>query len=410
VSRRLRRRLGTVALLLLLALVASRAGAADDLEAAAFLEVRKTAVGHAGRLIVELTNHGTASLGPLALTVTPGGKTDVTGIIPAGATVDRAIEIPAAAPGVFNVRVRIGEAGRRRAELDAGSFEVVEPPGALRDLIPIVASVIALLGTLATLVVTSVMQLKVLRATREQKAAESVAQIVLAMAREYYGTVSGAISALATAVRRLEDDPAPDEREHLLVRSFFFFGTLLYKDNEFAFSHNVMFLPDLWAEEDVRNLVDDVLRLVPLTRAQEAVVHKAFSDVAAVQRGGVEAATVKVRARNLYDFEALIRDRTHNVREEQRQIQAVFDAVRARFEEPEVVQGIKDVDDAMRAIMEYEFTEMFGDFYGRTTPNRRRPASLPRFDEIVGPGRWAELRRTLDRLDHRRKPGPPGAE
>jgi hypothetical protein len=86
-------------------------------------------------------------------------------------------------------------------------------------------------------------------------------------------------------MRRLDKAPTADEREHLLARCFFFFGTLLDKDNEFAFKHNLVFLPALWAEEEVRQLVDDVLGMVQLTPLDEATVHKCFSDVAAHARG-----------------------------------------------------------------------------------------------------------------------------
>jgi len=217
--------------------------------------------------------------------------------------------------------------------------------------------------------------------------------------------VAGAVSALAEAARRLRQATG-EEREHLLVRCFFFYGTLLYKDNEFAFGQSLLFLPDLWAEADLRQLVDDVLDTVTLTRAQEAVVHKCFSDVALMGgRGDASRATFQVR--NLYEFETLLRDRGPYPRRELRQIQDIFDAVKNRFGEEEFVRAILDVERAMKAIMEYEFTTIYSDFYRPPdrpyAGSRDRPAELGDFDAIVGSPSWIETVEILARLDGQRR-------
>ncbi len=172
-----------------------------------------------------------------------------------------------------------------------------------------------------TLVATLLIQARTLRATREQKSAESVAQIILATGREYYGTMSGALLRLAEAAKRLDATPSPAERDHLLVRCFFFFGTFLYKENEFTFSANIIFLPDLWAEGAVRRMIDAVLTLVPLDQPQEAILHKCFSDIALLQRDPSARKHVAVGARNLFELETLLNERALTVRAEHRQLQ-----------------------------------------------------------------------------------------
>jgi hypothetical protein len=340
------------------------------------------------------------------------------------------LEIVPRRPGRFNVRARIVVAGRAIPSIEAGGLEVVGDAGVFtpyRDVVPVIAAVFtslgALAGTLVTLFLTLRKQGEILAETRRQKAADAVAQIVLHVVREYYGAIGGATSALAIAVRRLRGETTPEERQHLLVRAFFFFGTVLHKDNEFAFSQGLLFLPDLWAEADMRRMIDELLELVPLTHAQEAVVHKCFSDVARAQRTN-EATQGTIKARNLYEVEKLLVDRVGHTGEDHRRVQEVFDAVKERFADPDVIEGIDDIDRAMHALMEFEFTIMFSDFYrrdgaseghasggrvrrarGAAAPRatrRDRPDDSPAFDEIVRDPTWRATREILERIEERR--------
>jgi len=198
--------------------------------------------------------------------------------IPAGGVLRREFEIQANQPGIFTVGVTVTVAGHSGSRIEAGALEVIEAPGrfaSYKDALPLVVALIALVGSLFTGIVTILNQRKILEETRRQKAAESVSQLILQTARDYYGAISWAIGGLASSARRLKD-ATTEEREHLLARCFFFFGTVLHKDNEFSFSQGVLYLPDLWAESDMRRMIDSVIDLVPLTQSQEAVVHKCF--------------------------------------------------------------------------------------------------------------------------------------
>jgi hypothetical protein len=170
-------------------------------------------------------------------------------------------------------------------------------------------------------------------------------------------------------------------------------------------------------------MIDEVLDLVPLTQAQEAVIHKCFSDVAVLQRGG-DASAVTLKARNLYELERLLLDRFTNLREDHRRVQEVFNEVKDRFADPEAARLVREIERAMRGLMEYEFTIMFADFYRGRQPKgpwrarirmwreaRRnvstasrgdRPKTLPTFDDIVGTPSWQETRGILEQLEARR--------
>jgi hypothetical protein len=400
----------TASVVLNLVSAAGTAVAADGLRGSAMLQARKIVAGSPTQLTVQVANPGPTEVKDIEILVTPrwSAAIDRAGSIPAGATLTRDVEIRPESIGVFNIRAQVRQAGRPLLSLEAGALEVVEASSRLapyRDLVPIGASTVVLLGTLLTLWGTFRTQQRVLEETRRQRAKEALAQMILQVSRDYYGTVAGAVSALAEAARRLQS-ATEEEREHLRVRCFFFYGTLLYKDNEFAFGQSLLFLPDLWAEADLRQLVDDVLDAVTMTRAQEAVVHKCFSDVALM---GDRADTPRVtfQVRNLYEFETLLRDRGPYPRRELRQIQDVFDAVKTRFGEEEFVRSILDVERAMKAIMEYEFTTIYSDFYRPPdrpyAGSRDRPADLGDFDAIVGSPSWTETMEILARLDGQRR-------
>jgi len=216
--------------------------------------------------------------------------------------------------------------------------------------------------------------------------------------------MSGALLRLAEAARRLDATPSPAERDHLLVRCCcFFFGTFLYKGNEFTFSANIIFLPDLWAEGAVRRMIDAVLAPVPLDQPQEAILHKCFSDIALLQRDPSARKHVAVGARKLFELETLLNDRALTIRAEHRQLQEVYDAVRDRFLACDFIDGVQKINHAMKAIMEHEFTVMFQDFYKHEKGRRRRPTTLQEFDEIVRDPTWTEVRAILDEVDNSQK-------
>jgi len=256
----------------------------------AWIDAKRTFVGETTSLWIRVANDSEAPIGPLQISVTPPGvvrQPNIRFLIPPRRSVLQNVAVLSRQEGTFTIRVALSLDGQHAEPIEAGTLEIVERPsvfGRYPGLIPVIASAVTLLGTLVTLVATLIIQGRTLRATREQKSAESVAQIILATGREYYGTMSGALLRLAEAARRLDATPSPAERDHLLVRCFFFFGTFLYKENEFTFSANIIFLPDLWAEGAVRRMIDAVLALVPLDQPQEAILHKCFSDIALLQR------------------------------------------------------------------------------------------------------------------------------
>jgi hypothetical protein len=394
------------------------APAADDVVILASLDAKRIALGESVQLEVSLSNRTDGALESLQLAVTPNWASPVVlpqDSLPARVSRTYDLQLRPKSTGIFLVRVRVVSGTRSVGRVEAGALEVVEQPGWLtpyRDVVPIAASMLALGGTLLTLFFTTRMQgktlsvttrtqRKILQEARRQKAAEAVSQIVHQVARDYYGTVSGATAALADAVRRIPE-AAGREKEHLLARAFFFYGTLLYGDNEFQFRQGLLFLPDLWAEADLRNVVNDVLSSLELTQEQESLMHKCFSDIAVVARQG-DVSRVAIKARNLYEFEQLLADRDAGTYGEHRRIQELFDAVRSRFSDDEVRHVIGDAALAMKGILEYEFTVMYSDFYRQpSAAGRTRPSALTEFDEIVRIPTWRETTGALTRLDRRR--------
>jgi hypothetical protein len=419
--------LGTIAVILTWAQLSS----AEPIDLTAFLEASRVPVGHPVHVLVLIRNSGSASVGGIQLEVANASGTskpaEAALTLSGGMAREEKILLDTSKPGTFNVRVSATAANTRVANANAGSVEVFEAPGLLstvRDVAPVIAALVVFVGTLLSVRKTARVQIdalqaardqqeRVLRSTREQqermfeatrqqKAAEAVTQIVLDVAREYYGTVSGAVTALTSAMRRLDRAATPDEREHLLARCFFFFGTLLYKDNEFAFRHNLVFLPDLWAEAEVRQLVDDVLSVIQLTPSDESMVHKCFSDIAAHARG-VAPLPPALAVRNLYEFENMLCEPNRTeLPDLQRRIQEIFERIKEGFADQENIKNVTDIDRVLHEIMEYEFTVMFADYYQGETTDRTRPPALERFDRIVGVGRWQEFLETVSRLDAER--------
>jgi hypothetical protein len=386
-------------------LTSATPAAAERLSARPFVAARKVLVGQPVDVVVELVNPDASPVGPVSITMeglagAPVTITDV--IVPRAGFKSVTISGGRNLPGTYDGRITVVSAnGARLASVPTGSVEFVESPSqfsSYRDVVPVGAALLALVGTCITLIVTTVTQSRTLRATREQKATESAGQVILTTARDYYGAVSGAITYIASALRRLKPGLSDAEREHLLARAFFFYGTLLYRDNEFAFASNVIFLQDLWAEDAVRMLVDDTLALLPLTRSQEAIIHKCFSDIALIQRDTTPAPDVSMRVRNVYEFEHALRD-PMPISNAHRELQVVYGALKAEFAKPEVIDRILEMDRILRALIEYEFTELFSDFY-RDRGGRGRPANLVEFDEIAGgTARWSEVTAALTRWE-----------
>jgi hypothetical protein len=351
-----------------------------------FLETRKTHPGSRVVVSVWIANRGTTQVGPFLIRAQPLPQVDVVPASPpqpilAGDTVVRSIVLLAQDEGVFTVNVSIhSEQGHPLLIREAGTVEVVRSSWlglASPGLVAAVSGFLTIVGTL-------LVQLVIWKLNRRQRGSETVAQMVVSMARDYFGTLSGALNELARAVKQLPTSSG-DEREHLLARCFFFFGTFLHKENEFAFSQGVMYLPHLWAEQAVSDISVKLLRLVPLTRAQEAVVHKCFSDIAVVQRGLPGRGPVEFEIRTLFDFEGMIRDRADYISAERRRLHEVFDAIVTQFERPETVQSILDLEEALRTIIEYESTVMFEEVYLGKKQVRELPVDAPNgFDSIIG--------------------------
>jgi hypothetical protein len=292
--------------------------------------------------------------------------------------------------GPFDVEVQLTTPSDAVLE-PVARLEVVEPPGFWGTYGPIG---IPLVVALVAAVVTVGMQILVWRGTRQQKAAESVVEIVTTQGREYYFALSGALKNLVVA---LDAIPASQgaEREHLLRRAFFFFGIFTYKENEFGFNHGVLYLGHLWGELAVRRIIDQVKALFPLGPQNEAIIHKCFSDMWRVPSGSAGPDSAQLfSVRTLYDLERLLTKPFWRSSGSEQALQHAYDAVTPRFQDAAVREQLQRVVRALAAILEYEFTKLFKDWYAGPKARRQMPSDAPPdFDEIVGGApTWAEVR------------------
>ena len=385
-----------------LALLASPAGlaaqsppsVAGPLDVQTILEVKKTAPGARVPVTVRVVNRDASPIGPVEVKIRPlplDPAAPVLGprLLLPGQSLAHAFTLLAEHAGTYAISVWIVDGnGTLLLAQEAGTLEVSPTTWIGPSAPAIIAAIVTITGTLF-------IQIMIWRLNRRQRATEAVTQMVVGMARDYFGTLSGTLVELTRAVRAMRDPAlSPREREHLRIRAFFFFGIFLHKENQFAFDQGVMFLPHLWAEGAVGTIVAAVLRLVPLSKEQEAVVHKCFSDIALVQRGAGDAKGVDFQFRTLFDFEQMLReDRRDYAPVEQRRVREVYDAVKAEFEKAATIERIQTLEEALRAIIEYEFTVMFEDVYVSKTQERELPLAAPKgFDAIIDGVSWREVR------------------
>ena len=367
---------------------------AGPLDVQTILEVKKTTPGARVPVTVRVVNRDASPIGPVEVKIRPLPLDPVAPVLAPrlllpGQSLAHAFTLLAEHAGTYAISVWIVDGnGTLLLAQEAGTLEVSSTTWIGPSAPAIIAAIVTITGTLF-------IQIMIWRLNRRQRATEAVTQMVVGMARDYFGTLSGTLVELTRAVRAMRDPAlSPREREHLRIRAFFFFGIFLHKENQFAFDQGVMFLPHLWAEGAVGTIVAAVLRLVPLSKEQEAVVHKCFSDIALVQRGAGDAKGVDFQFRTLFDFEQMLReDRRDYAPVEQRRVREVYDAVKAEFEKAATIERIQTLEEALRAIIEYEFTVMFEDVYVSKTQERELPLVAPKgFDAIIDGVSWREVR------------------
>ncbi len=368
--------------------------AAAPLEVQTILEVKKTMPGMRVPITVRVLNRGSAPVGPVEMKIRPlpldpAAPALAPRLLLPGQSLAHAFTLLAEHAGTYAISVWIVDgSGELLLAQEAGALEVAPTTWVGPSAPAIIAAIVTIVGTLF-------IQVMIWRLNRRQRTTEAVSQMVVGMARDYFGTLSGTLVELTRALKAIRD-PAitPEEREHLHVRAFFFFGIFLHKENQFAFDQGVMYLPHLWAEGAVGSIVAEVLRMVDLRKEQEAVVHKCFSDIAIMQRGPGDAKGVDFQFRTLFDFERMLRaERQDYARVEQRRVREVYDEVKAKFEDPEVIERIRMLEEALRAIIEYEFTSIFADVYVSKEQERELPLVAPKgFNAIVDGVTWKEVR------------------
>lgn len=369
----------------------------DGLEVQAILEVRKAAPGARIPITVRVVNRGTAPIGPVEVKVRPLPLDPSASYLPPrlltpGQAVAHAFTLVADHEGTFAVSVWIvGDKGEILRALEAGTLEVAPTAWIGPSAPAIIAAFVTIVGTLF-------IQVMVWRLNRRQRTTEAVTQMVVGMARDYYGTLSGTLVELTRAVKAMREATG-SEREHLRIRAFFFFGIFLHKENQFAFDQGVMYLPHLWAENAVSTITARLLKLLPLSKEDEAVVHKCFSDIAIMQRAGADVKGVDFEFRTLFDFERMLREeRREYAPVEQRRVREVYDRVKPRFDNAETIEDIEELEKALRAIIEYEFTVMFEEVYVGKNQERALPVTPPKgFDSIVdGVSTWENVRARVE--------------
>lgn len=366
--------------------------AADSLDVQTILEVKKAAPGARIPVTVRVINRGAAPVGPIEVRVRPLPLDLSAPYLPArllipGQAVSHAFTLIADREGTYALSVWIvDDKGEILVAREVGTLEVAPTTWIGPSAPAIIAAFVTIVGTLF-------IQAMILRLNRRQRTTEAVTQMVVGLARDYFGTLSGTLVELARSVKAI-DDATGSEREHLRIRAFFFFGIFLHKENQFAFDQGVMYLPHLWAENAVSTITARLLRLVPLTKEQEAVVHKCFSDIAIMQRGGADAKGVDFEFRTLFDFERMLRDERRDYAPfEQRRVREVYDSVKDRFDDEETIGQVLELEEALRAIIEYESTVMFEDVYVRKDQARDLPPVAPKgFDSIVDGVTWQQVR------------------
>jgi len=316
-------------------------------------------------------------------------------VLPPRSRLLRRVTIVPRQVGPFDVEVQLTTPGDASLE-PVAHLEVIELPGLWSTY---AATVIQLVLGVATVLVTFLIQHRVLRATLEQRASESVIQIVTTQGRDYYFPLSVALRNLVRTLEALHARPG-GERGHLLRRAFFFYGIFTYKENEFGFNHGFLYLGHLWGELAVRRIIDQISALVPLAPPHEAIIHKCFSDVWRVHRGAGGPDSVQLfPLRTLYDLERLLTKTFWRCSRPEQTLRNAFDAVTPYFQDPTLLEQLRPLARILAATLEYEFTKLFKDWYAGAKGERQPPeAAPPDFDEIIGgTPTWHEVRAVVSR-------------
>ena len=316
-------------------------------------------------------------------------------VVPPGGRLLRRITVVPRQLGPFDVEVQLTSPGDAVLELIA-RLEVTAPAGFWSTYGQSVVTVgLAFLAAAVTVGV----QMFVLRSTKRQKAAESVVQIIISQGRDYYFALSGALKNLVKTLEALPTTPQGPERDHLVRRAFFFFGIFTYKENEFAFNHGFLFLGHLWGELAVRRIVDKIATLVPLARADEAIIHKCFSDMWRVHLGSAGRDSAQLfSVRTLYDLERLLEKPGWRRSGPEEELQRAYAAVTPHLLHPETLERLRSLAKDLSSILEYEFTKLFQDWYAGAKGQRQMPRKAPPdFNDIVeGPPRWDQIRSSVE--------------
>jgi len=363
----------------------------DDIHISGWTSSVKSEINHPITIFVRLRNTGKGTVGPIDIETAPfpavvEPNQSLSGLVlRPQSRLDRTIKIVPSSKGQFDLHVRLRLVRQQDERTEKIASIDVSPPPTFWEMYKDVLAIFVPLGIVVVTCVVSVgIQMRVLKATRQQKTSETVLQIILNQGRDYYSPISGAFSELAESLGLMGTDES--EQEHLMRRAFFFLGVILYKENEFSFSHGYIYLPHLWAEGAVRDIMNEFFELVPLSRQDEAVVHKCFSDMWRIHRGEkFDDGVTRFRMRTLYDLERILVDRSDSIPEEYKALQGAYEAVKHELAKAEVRGRLVELERSLRAILEYELTIMFREWYGTGDRQMEMPIDAPSdFDAIAG--------------------------
>jgi len=150
----------------------------------------------------------------------------------------------------------------------------------------------------------------------------------------------------------------------------------------------------LWAEGAIRRILDEVCTLFPLKEADEAIVHKCFSDISQIHQEKAGAEQL-FKIRTLYDLESVL-IKSSGINSAEQDLQRAFAAARAHFADTTKLRRLEALAKVFGSILEYELTTLFQDWYAGSKGARSIPRKAPsKFDEITGAGTWAEVLETL---------------
>jgi len=360
-------------------------------------------------LTVSLKNAGTDRVGPLEVQIHPfAANHDISqplgGIhLQPHESIFRTITVVPNQSGlvVLLVGLRSGATGQLRLE-KVGTVEIVDPPTYFerhRDVLTIAGPFVS---ALIVALIAVVVQLFLFRGGRRQKAAETVGEVVSEQARVYYATMSGAISELARSLDCVSKSTTDAERNHFARRAFFFFGIFLYKESEFTFHEGLFYLPHLWAEDVVAKLLSEVSEGIRLPLVHEAVVHKCFSDAFRIRTSyDKDDPTIRFRVRTFSDLDALLQKPPGEMTSEERDLLVAFNAALPQIVDAATIERIGAIERALRAVITYEFTELFSHWYQGENARRALPkAAPPDFEAISGDvANWDTVVRVLGKMD-----------